>query len=212
MSAEPTSSMLLMRRFARRQPVGDIALDVLDDDDGVVDDDADRQHQAEQRQVVQREAERRHDGERADERHRHGDQRNDRRAPVLQEQEHDEDDQDDRLDAASATTSLIDSLDELRRVVDDVVFDAGREALRRAPPSSRHAAAAVSSALEPGSWKMASATAGSLIEIASSTRSPARRVRPWRRPSGGPPPPGVCLTTIVPNSLGLGEPARASAP
>ena len=72
-SAEPTSFMLLIRRFARRQPVGDIALDVLDDDDGVVDHDADRQHQPEQRQVVEREAECRHEEERADERHRHGD-------------------------------------------------------------------------------------------------------------------------------------------
>ena len=35
-----------------------VMLDGLDDDDGVVDDDADRQHQAEQRQVVQAEAQR----------------------------------------------------------------------------------------------------------------------------------------------------------
>ena len=45
----------LDRRLARRQPAGDPALDVLQHDDGVVDDDADRQHQAEQRQVVERE-------------------------------------------------------------------------------------------------------------------------------------------------------------
>ena len=43
----------LARGLARRQPVLEPALDVLDDDDGVVDDDADGQHQAEQRQVVQ---------------------------------------------------------------------------------------------------------------------------------------------------------------
>ena len=35
-------------RLARRQPCLDVALDVLDHDDGVVDHDADRQHQAEQ--------------------------------------------------------------------------------------------------------------------------------------------------------------------
>ena len=40
------------------------------------------------------------DDERADERHRHGDQRDQRRAPVLQEQEDDEDDEDDRLERA----------------------------------------------------------------------------------------------------------------
>ena len=45
-------------RLARRQAVLDVMLDRLDDDDGVVDHDADGQHQAEQRQVVQAEAER----------------------------------------------------------------------------------------------------------------------------------------------------------
>ena len=51
-----TWSIALMRRVARRQAVLDVVLDGLDDDDGVVDDDADGQHQAEQRQVVQAEA------------------------------------------------------------------------------------------------------------------------------------------------------------
>ena len=39
-------------------------------------------------------------GEGADQRHRHGDHRDERRAPVLQEQEDDEDDEDHRLDRA----------------------------------------------------------------------------------------------------------------
>ena len=81
--------------LARRQPLRDVPLDVLDDDDGVVDHDADGQHQPEQRQRVDREAEREQHGERADDRHRHGDQRNDRRAPGLQEQDDDEHDQRD---------------------------------------------------------------------------------------------------------------------
>ena len=46
----------LDRRLPRRQAVLDVMLDGLDDDDGVIDDDADGQHQAEQRQVVQAEA------------------------------------------------------------------------------------------------------------------------------------------------------------
>ena len=50
-------------------------LDRLDHDDGVVDDDADRQHQRQQRDGVGREAERQHDGEGADQRDRHGDDR-----------------------------------------------------------------------------------------------------------------------------------------
>ena len=52
--------------LARRKPVLQPALDVLHHHDGVVDHDADRQHQAEQRDVVQAEAEGGHDGERAD--------------------------------------------------------------------------------------------------------------------------------------------------
>ena len=53
-----TSSMALRRRLARLQALLEPALDVLDDDDGVVHDDADGQHQAEQRDVVEAEAER----------------------------------------------------------------------------------------------------------------------------------------------------------
>ena len=77
-------------RIAGAQAVLDVVLDRLDDHDGVIDHDADGQHQTEQRQIVQAEAHDRHDGEGADDGHRHGDQRNDRRAPVLQEDQHDE--------------------------------------------------------------------------------------------------------------------------
>ena len=47
------------RRLQRRLAQLDVPLDVLDDDDRVVHDDADRQHEAEERQRVEREAERR---------------------------------------------------------------------------------------------------------------------------------------------------------
>ena len=72
-SAPPTSSMVLCAASRGRHALADVALDVLDHDDGVVDDDADRQHQAEQRQLVEREAERRQHGEGADQRDRDGD-------------------------------------------------------------------------------------------------------------------------------------------
>ena len=55
-----TWSMRLDRGVARRQPVLDVMLDRLDHHDRVVDHDADRQHQAEQRQVVEAEADRGH--------------------------------------------------------------------------------------------------------------------------------------------------------
>ena len=78
----------LVRRIQRRQAFLDVALDVLHHHDRVVDHDADRQHQAEQGQRVDREAEQVQRGERADDRHRHRDQRDDRGAPGLQEQDH----------------------------------------------------------------------------------------------------------------------------
>jgi hypothetical protein len=53
-SAPPTSSMVLCARPWRRHALREIALDILDHDDRVVDDDADRQHEAEQRHRVER--------------------------------------------------------------------------------------------------------------------------------------------------------------
>ena len=108
--------------IARREARGDVALDVLDHDDGVIDHDADGQHQPEQRQRVDGKASQVQHGEGAHNGHRHGGQRNDGGAPVLQEQHHHQHDQDQRLDQR-----LDDGLDrvahEVGRVVDDVVFE-----------------------------------------------------------------------------------------
>ena len=65
--------------------------DVLDLDDRVVDQDADDERQREQRQNVQRVAERPDRPERRNDRQRQGDGGNGRRAPVAQEQPHDDD-------------------------------------------------------------------------------------------------------------------------
>ena len=80
---------------------------VLDHDDRVVDDDADRQHQAEQREVVEAEAHRQHHGEGADQRDRDGEDRDHRRAPGLQEQ----DDHDHDQATASKIVSITASTD-----------------------------------------------------------------------------------------------------
>ena len=71
------SCMAVIVASRTRQALGQPALDVLQHHDRVVDDDADRQHQPEQRQIVQREAQQQHDRERADQRHGHVDQRQD---------------------------------------------------------------------------------------------------------------------------------------
>src|SRR6516162_4528871 len=72
-----------------RHAVAHVALDVFDDDDRVVDDDADREHEAEQGQVVERYAEGHKDRERPDEGDRNRNDRDDGRSPALQEEEYD---------------------------------------------------------------------------------------------------------------------------
>ena len=62
-----------------------VPLDVVADDDRIVDDDPDGQHQTKQRQIVETEIHHRHHGERPDDSHGNGYEGNDRRAPVLQE-------------------------------------------------------------------------------------------------------------------------------
>ena len=68
-----------------------VAHDVLDLDDGVVDEDAGDDGDGEQGDEVEREAGSAHGPECRDDRQRQGDGGNDRRAQVAQEQEHDED-------------------------------------------------------------------------------------------------------------------------
>jgi hypothetical protein len=75
-----------------------VALDVLDDDDGVVDHEAHRQHDGEHRQEIETEAEGIHHDRRADERHRHRDERHEGRADRAHEDEYGETDDEDRLD------------------------------------------------------------------------------------------------------------------
>ena len=118
----------LVRRLLGRHALCQVALDVLDHDDGVVDHDADRQHQAEQRQRVEGDARRRHDREGPDQRDRDGEDRDDRRAPGLQEQDHDNDDQDHGFEQGR-DDGVDGGLDEGRGVVDDRVVEARREGL-----------------------------------------------------------------------------------
>ena len=73
-------------------------LDGFDDHDGVVDDDADCEHEPEESQVIERKTQREHHQERADDSHGHGNQRDDCRPPVLKENQHDQRDQDHRIE------------------------------------------------------------------------------------------------------------------
>ena len=76
-------------------------LDILDHHDGVVDDDADGQHHAEQRDGVGAVAHGQQDGEGADQADRHRDGRDQRGAQRAEEQEDDDDDEARRPRAGS---------------------------------------------------------------------------------------------------------------
>ena len=88
----------LDRRIPWTEPLLDVMLHCLDDDDRVIDHDANRKDETEQRQHVHRESEHREEHERPDQGNRHGDERDQGRAPALQEDEHHEDDENHGLD------------------------------------------------------------------------------------------------------------------
>ena len=74
------------------------ALDVFDHHDGVVDQQADRQHHGEHRQRVDRIAEDGEHAEGAEQHDRNGQCGNERRPKILQEDEHDDEDEHDRFE------------------------------------------------------------------------------------------------------------------
>ena len=87
------------------------AVDILHDDDGVVDHDADGEDEPQQRQHVERKPENEHHAEGTDQRDGHGDDRDDRGAPALQREEDHEDHQQQRFEQR-----LVDMMDRLRDV------------------------------------------------------------------------------------------------
>src|SRR5215813_7621949 len=103
-----------------------IALHVFDDDDRVVDDDTDRQNEAEQGQVVQRYPKYSEDRKGADQRNRNCNAGDDRRTPALQKQKYHPDDEEDR--DKNRDDNLLDRLgNEDIRVVDDCRVDTWRK-------------------------------------------------------------------------------------
>ncbi len=93
------------RRGGRQSLAGHDPLGVLDDDDGVVHHDADRQHQREQGQHVDGEAEHQQAEERADDAHRHRQHRDQGGPPALEEEEDHQRHQQPSRRPASSTTS-----------------------------------------------------------------------------------------------------------
>ena len=113
-------------RLARRQPVADVPLHVLEHDDGVVDHDADGKHKAEHGQGIDGEAKGIHARERPHDGYGHGEAGDQRGAPVLEEQVHHEEHQHHRLEKR-LHHFLDGNLHEGRGIVGDAVSHAHRE-------------------------------------------------------------------------------------
>jgi hypothetical protein len=97
-------------------------LDRFDDNDRIVDDDSDRQHQREERDGIGREAERQHHRESPHESDRHRDDRDQRRAQVPEKDK--DDDADEHKGLEQSLLDLVDHcIDEDRGVVHHVVGD-----------------------------------------------------------------------------------------
>ena len=112
----------------RQLIVSHVRLDRLDDDDGVVHDQADSQNHPEHRQHVHREAEEVHADKRTDDRHRHGKDRDQGRAKRLQENENDQHHQHHGFE--EGMNHLVDRIQGKQTGIDhDVVIEPWREGL-----------------------------------------------------------------------------------
>ena len=119
-----------LRRINRRKPTLHMMLDVLDDDDRIVDNEADCKHHRKECQRIDGEIQQNKRAECTNERHRHGEQRDERRAPTLQKEEDDEHDEQQCLE--EGMHNLLDGcVDVVRAVKDRLHLEAGREGLLR---------------------------------------------------------------------------------
>ncbi len=126
---------LLHRAFGRLKRIGlvvdDMAHDILQHDDRVVDHQSRRERQAEERQRVDRKVHQLHRRKRTDQRNRDRDRRDQRAVPVLQEDEDDQDDQQNR-DQQRDDDFFDRRSHEVRGVEGDLVVHAGGNRLRDA--------------------------------------------------------------------------------
>ena len=93
----PTSSIAFSVADFRIHALVDVVLHGFDNDDGIIDHQANGKHETEQRERVDRESERRKNDERSDERNRNREQRNQRSPPALQKDEDNDDHEAKRL-------------------------------------------------------------------------------------------------------------------
>ena len=122
---EPDLARALERGLERRLAVLDVANDVLDHHDGVVDDEAGADRESHQRQVVEAEAGKPHHAERGDQRQRQGDAGDDGRAQRAQEHQDHQHDQRHRQHQGELHV-VHGGADGAGAIVHDGKLDAGR--------------------------------------------------------------------------------------
>ncbi len=122
---------------ARAQARLDVSLHVLYHHDGVVDHNADRQHQPEEAERVDGKAEQVHDRKGADHRHRNRQQGNNGSTPGLQKDDHDQHHQCNRFQQG-VHHGLDGRAHELRGVVNDFVVHAFRHGFLQLAHHSLH--------------------------------------------------------------------------
>ncbi len=126
MTGPVISPRALDRRVIGRHALLDVAIDIFDDDDRIIDHEADRQHQGQKRQQIDRIAEQEqkaHDAHHG-ERNRHD--RDDRRAQVAEEEKDHHDD--DERGLGNGLFDFADrGADEIRRVIGDRAFEPDRQ-------------------------------------------------------------------------------------
>ena len=96
-TVKPISRAPLHRGWRRLHSLFQVARDVFDDHDGVVDDEAGGNRKRHQRKIVEAVAAQIHHAERADERERHGDAGNER-GPIVSQKNKDDEDHEDNGD------------------------------------------------------------------------------------------------------------------
>ena len=121
-----------------RHALLDMAIDVLDHDDRIIDDEADAEHEREKGQQVDRIAERKQRDHHADQRQRNGDDRDEGRAKIAEKEENHDDHDRRRLD--QGLRDLVDRrADELGRVIGDRRVEAARQLALDARHDRAHA-------------------------------------------------------------------------
>ena len=126
------------RRVERRHALLDVAVNVLHHHNGVVDHEADAEHQRKQREQIDRIAERHQRDHHADERKRNGDDRNEGRTQIAEKEENHHDH--DRRRFGERLGDLVDrGADEGGRIVGDRGSQAGRQLALDARHDRAHA-------------------------------------------------------------------------